>query len=128
MGLDEGPVSCKERSTLQVNKPVGSYPSVRVQLANRRDAAELPRCFGHSDPCFDHGCRYEGEASAAGVERVRGLCPQRPCADDLVLRLTRRGGEAAFATQIVERAEWCGVSCGADLSSLLPWHRVVSGS
>jgi hypothetical protein len=31
MGLVEGPVSCKERSTLQVNKRIGSYPPVRVQ-------------------------------------------------------------------------------------------------
>ncbi len=31
MGLVEGPVSCKERSTLQVNKRIGSYPRVRVQ-------------------------------------------------------------------------------------------------
>jgi hypothetical protein len=31
MGLGEGPVSCNERSTLQVNKRIGSYPPVRVQ-------------------------------------------------------------------------------------------------
>jgi hypothetical protein len=31
MGLIEGPVRCKERSTLQVNKRIGSYPPVRVQ-------------------------------------------------------------------------------------------------
>src|SRR5882757_1701118 len=31
MGLVEGPVSCKERSTLQVSKRIGSYPHVRVQ-------------------------------------------------------------------------------------------------
>lgn len=31
MGLVEGPVSCKERSTLQVKKRSGSYPRVRVE-------------------------------------------------------------------------------------------------
>jgi hypothetical protein len=30
MGLIEGPVSCKERSTLQVSKRIGLYPRVRV--------------------------------------------------------------------------------------------------
>ena len=31
MGLVQGPARCKERSTLQVNKRIGSYPPVRVQ-------------------------------------------------------------------------------------------------
>ena len=32
MRLVESPVRCKERSTPQVKKPIGSYPSVRVQV------------------------------------------------------------------------------------------------
>lgn len=35
MGLVEGPVSCKERSTLQVKKRSGSYPRVRVEGSGR---------------------------------------------------------------------------------------------
>lgn len=35
MGLVEGPVSCKERSTLQVKKSSGSYPRVRVEGGGR---------------------------------------------------------------------------------------------
>lgn len=83
MGLGEGPVSCKERRTLQVNEPVGPYPSVRVQLANRQSAAVLPRCLGHSDPCLDHGCRLRraeqrGLGPAEPWRCVRGSTPGRP--------------------------------------------------
>ena len=35
MGLVEGPVSCKERSTLQVKRSSGSYPRVRVEGGGR---------------------------------------------------------------------------------------------
>ena len=36
MGLAEGPVGCKEKSTFQVREPISLYPRVRVQGDGRR--------------------------------------------------------------------------------------------
>lgn len=36
MGLAEGPVGCKEKSTFQVREPISSYPRVRVQGDGRQ--------------------------------------------------------------------------------------------
>ena len=40
MGLAEGPVGCKEKSTFQVREPISSYPRVRVQGDGRRVASQ----------------------------------------------------------------------------------------
>ena len=40
MGLVEGPVSCKERSTFQMKKSSGSYPRVRVEGGGRGVVAQ----------------------------------------------------------------------------------------
>ncbi|MFJ3823427.1 hypothetical protein [Streptomyces nodosus] len=49
-----------------------------------------------------------------GDGELAGEASQRPCADDLVWRLSRSLFEAPFATPIVERVAFRGMPCGAD--------------